>query len=437
MTFEPVQAALRAYTKPPDAPKTDRPPDDKQSRARRPPHIKHILVYDTETETKLGQRLTFGAFAIYKVAPRSYRLTCIQRGLIYADDLAARDPRGMRCLREYARRHKTDAGDPGLDSALSLQLLSREQFVRLLYRWAYPPLPDRIEQAKPKPGDKDAHRAWREKAARWRRHEAACIVGFNLPFDISRTAVAWGEGRRSWRGAFVFTLRQYRDRKSGKLKPDGFRPPIRVHHIDSTRARFRFAGTRGGNSFPGHFVDLRTLAFALTSEKHSLQSACEAFGVAGKQATDEHGHITADYIGYCLGDIDATARLYTACLHELAKHPINLPATAAASPASLSKAYRDAWGIPPLSDRSDIPDHVNAAPSLVRASRRMSDAQSSPSSGPISDPNTRPSVRSWTTGASWLPRRSRPWTQQRRRAGCCATSPSTPCCSRRRGASCR
>ena len=38
--------------------------------------------------------------------------------------------------------------------------------------------------------------------------------------------------------------------------------------------------------FRGHFLDMRTLAFALTNESHSLASACKAFGVEeGKGST--------------------------------------------------------------------------------------------------------------------------------------------------------
>jgi hypothetical protein len=32
--------------------------------------------------------------------------------------------------------------------------------------------------------------------------------------------------------------------------------------------------------FRGHLLDLRTIAFALTDKGHTLESACEAFGVS-------------------------------------------------------------------------------------------------------------------------------------------------------------
>ena len=51
-----------------------------------------------------------------------------------------------------------------------------------------------------------------------------------------------------------------------------------------------------GYKFRGHFLDLRTLAFALTDEGYTLESACDAFGVEhGKQSRrapwHNHGRI--------------------------------------------------------------------------------------------------------------------------------------------------
>ena len=51
--------------------------------------------------------------------------------------------------------------------------------------------------------------------------------------------------------------------------------------------------------FHGHFLDLRTLAFALTDRAYSLKSACDAFGVThGKQTASAHGRVTPAYIDY-------------------------------------------------------------------------------------------------------------------------------------------
>jgi hypothetical protein len=101
-----------------------------------------------------------------------------------------------------------------------------------------------------------------------------------------------------------------------------------------------------GYKFPGHFLDLRTIAFALTDEPYSLEGACEAFGVEhGKQRALRHGVISAEYVDYNRRDVLATSELAVKLIHELARHPIALPPTYAFSPASIGKGYLRAMGI--------------------------------------------------------------------------------------------
>lgn len=98
---------------------------------------------------------------------------------------------------------------------------------------------------------------------------------------------------------------------------------------------------------PG-FLDLRTLAFALTDRGHSLKSACDAFNVdQGKVHTDAHGRITADYIAYARQDVKATGYLLEALRADFDRHPIDIDPCKAYSPASLAKAYYRAMGITP------------------------------------------------------------------------------------------
>ena len=112
-----------------------------------------------------------------------------------------------------------------------------------------------------------------------------------------------------------------------------------------------------GYIFRGHFLDLRTLAFALTDKGYSLEAACEAFGVDhGKQKVTKHGEVTEDYIDYNRRDVLATSELAVKLLEEYDKHPITLQATKAYSPASIGKAYLRAMGIRPILERQpDFP----------------------------------------------------------------------------------
>ena len=106
---------------------------------------------------------------------------------------------------------------------------------------------------------------------------------------------------------FTLLLSSYLD-KTSQTQPDGYRPGISIKQIDSKRALKAFTGrketdpedripeeSRSGKPkkkyvFHGHFLDLRTLAFALTDRGYTLEQACEAFGVEhGKQHTVKAG----------------------------------------------------------------------------------------------------------------------------------------------------
>lgn len=112
-----------------------------------------------------------------------------------------------------------------------------------------------------------------------------------------------------------------------------------------------------GYKFRGHFLDLRTLAFALTDRSYSLESACEAFGIEhGKQGAAHHGEVTEEYIDYNRRDVLATSELAVKLLREYEKHGLSLQVTKTYSPASVGKAYLREMGIEPILKRQpDFP----------------------------------------------------------------------------------
>jgi hypothetical protein len=284
----------------------------------------HVLILDTETTTDTAQRLLFGCYQHCKW--KSGALVCLEEGLIYGDDLPRRDPKAFERLRDYVAQHESDSAG----SACSLKLLSRTEFV--------------------------AEKLWRVgyKAR-------ALIVGFNLPFDLSRIAVDAAPARGKFRGGFSLELW----RRPGRTKrglPHPYRPRLRIQHVDSKCSFMAFGSHKeidkidqrpaGGLPpdpayvFTGHFLDLRTLAFALTGEPHSLASACRAFGVKeGKDEAKGHGEITEAYIDYNRQDVRASAALLEALREEYDRHPIDLPATRAYSSASIAKAYFHKMGL--------------------------------------------------------------------------------------------
>jgi hypothetical protein len=278
-----------------------------------------MLVFDAETRVDATQKLTFGSYR-FIVAGQ-----CLEEGLLYGHHLPKAQ---LRVLEEYAAHHPAETVQGGVKE---LRLLTRREFLKLFYDLAY---------------------------------KARClVVGFNLPFDLSRLAFDFAPARGFFAGGFSLGLWSYTD-STGRERPNGFRPRIVVKHIDRGRALIAFTARnspdqvdlipegsvsgepKSGYRFPGHFLDLRTIAFALTDEAYSLEGACEAFGVEhGKQRAARHGVITADYIDYNRRDVLATSELAVKLIHELAQHPIALPPTHAFSPASIGKGYLRAMGI--------------------------------------------------------------------------------------------
>jgi len=318
-----------------------------QSRQRRSvdqgaaPLPDYLLVLDTETTTDAAQSLTFGSYRYFRLHWIGWRplLSCVEEGLFYADDLPARDPEGYWRLRTYAAKRdaSTEEGMPR-----RLRFLSRTEFVNtILFQEAF--------------------------------KKRSLIVGFNLPFDLSRLAVSWGAARGRFQGGISLALFTYE--AGGTWKESRFRPRIAIKQIDSKRALKGFTrpaalddidripvGEEGrrpheGYMFRGHFLDLRTLVFALTDRGHSLASACQVYGVeAAKLRIDRHGEITPQYIDYNRRDVEATAELFVRVMDDYAQHPISLQPTKAYSPASIGKAYLRAMGIEPVLQRQpDFP----------------------------------------------------------------------------------
>jgi hypothetical protein len=320
----PLTLAVRVYSEPEQSEKDfDRP--------RREWNLPNAMfVFDTETTTDHTQRLTFGSYR-FIVAGQ-----CLKEGIFYADDLPAKD---RRVLQRYVDTHSADVVPEGL---AELSLLSRAELVKEFYRDAY---------------------------------KARClVVGFNLPFDLSRIACDFTDARKRFAGGFSLGLWSYVD-KTGREQRHPRRPRLAIKHIDSKRSLKGFTdrsetddvdripeGSITGKPeddyiFRGHFLDLRTLAFALTDRGYSLEDACKAFGVKhGKQRVERHGIVTEQYIDYNRRDVLATSELAFKLLEEYEKHPIAsapnaLQPTKAYSPASIGKAYLRKMGIAPILER--------------------------------------------------------------------------------------
>jgi hypothetical protein len=311
----PLPIAVRVF---PDWPHEDSDFDRPDRKWRLPDSC---LVIDTETRADHVQRLTFGSYRFVRNGE------CLARNLFMADDLPPKDQLVLKRLVD--RAHELDGPRPGL--------LTTAQFLQKLFNLAY--------------------------------RGRCLLVAFNFPFDISRLGFNSTNARRRFTGGFSFDLWPYGDGRNR------FRPSICIKQIDSKRALKGFTrreepdeedmipdGSMTGRpeedyTFRGNFLDLRTLAFALTDRGHTLQSACEEFDVEhGKGTVKRHGVVTEEYIKYNLRDVLATSELAIKLLEEYERHPIKLQVTKAYSPASIGKSYLRAMSIPPiLEHQPDFP----------------------------------------------------------------------------------
>ena len=69
------------------------------------------------------------------------------------------------------------------------------------------------------------------------------VVGFNLPFDISRLGFDVTAARGMFSGGFSLGLWTYTD-KNGNQKRNGFRPRVTIKHVDSKRSLMGFTARK-------------------------------------------------------------------------------------------------------------------------------------------------------------------------------------------------
>src|SRR5262249_19325984 len=186
----------------------------------------------------------------------------------------------------------------------------------------------------------------------------ALIVGFNLPFDIAKIVIRWATARN---GGFSFTLSNL-DRKQVE---NHHRPRIRITPLNGVAERIELTAVRHKSEQRrwrrARFLDLHTLAFALTDESYSLSSAIGAFkSTPQKMEHEPTGRVTDEEVGYARQDVRATLGLLNAVKRENELHPINLRPDRAYSPASIGKAYLRGMGITePMQKFEDIPPKIH------------------------------------------------------------------------------
>ncbi len=310
---ESMPIAVRAYVRPFPSNNQGEKSEIKLQSRKKARTSDYSLIFDCETTTDATQKLRFGSYQFRK------RDEFIEEGLFFnADALGERE---VKILQNYAETH-------------GLKCRSAQEFVE----------------------DVLFYKAYERRAA---------IIGFNLPFDISRLAVKCGSARgKTMKGGFTFTLSENKRW-----------PHIQIKHLSShnsliqftkpprwveTRSERRKFGTRPPKR--GAFIDVNTLARALLSQSFNLGSLSDFLGTENrKAASDAHGaRLTRQYIDYCRNDVQATWECYQALLDRYSEHGLTrTEASKILSEASLGKAYFREMGIRPFREmQRDFPDDL-------------------------------------------------------------------------------
>ena len=280
-----------------------------------------ILIFDTETTIDARQDLTFGVYWLCELINGKY--ICSEEGMFYPDDI---DARQSKVLTKYVETRQARIEVKSFPPRLDLMLYPRWQFVERVF--------------------------W--KAIKDER----MIVGFNLPFDLSRLAVDWTTADN---GGWSLILSQRLSKQTEVWESNPYRPRVRVSAKDSKSAFISLTKSQKPEEWPqqSRFLDVHTLAFALFAESSSLNNLCRTLKVRGKLKHEPTGKITAEEIDYCRGDVQATAAALNALKQEFDEHALDLRPDRAHSPASIAKAYLRKMGIVAPKEKFNIPDRVS------------------------------------------------------------------------------
>lgn len=274
------------------------------TKARKPPNGSAAsdwsLTFDCETRIDAGQALRLGAYQFRNGDALK------EAGLFY-------DPEGVSAsevatLIHFAKREE-------------LHVRTRDEFVdEVIFRRAY--------------------------------QLRARIIGFNLPFDISRLAIAHGPARRGMYGGFTFTLSRQK-----------IFPHVRVKHLSRRCALIDFAApfrqrdSRGERNRSiqtpvrrGYFIDVNTLAASLLSQGFTLASLSRFLKVPHPKLEfdDFDAPVSDAMLTYAVRDVQTTWECYAALLERLEELGLpDLSPEQIYSEASIGKGYLRAMGIAP------------------------------------------------------------------------------------------
>ena len=297
-------------------------PADKKQKRRRSANAgddskwpEHALVFDTETRITADQSLTFGVYRCCALGHDDYIVT--EEGIFYADDLPTKD-------RKVLQTHMRTAVSDVASFPPRFPLYSRSEFMKRVF---WPAI----------------------------KYKGALVVGFNLPFDLARLALDWSRGEKD---EWSLTMSQYSDGAENRNYPR-----VTIQPIDSKKAFIKLAKPWKPKEWKdegtAHFVDLRTLAWALFNQSFSLRTLCKELNTEHQKLDHEPtGEVTPDEIEYARQDGRCTVDALNELKREFDLHPIGLKPHDAYSPASVAKSYLDQMGIIRPAEKFAAPDEI-------------------------------------------------------------------------------
>ncbi|MGH9515921.1 MAG: hypothetical protein ACRD3P_09625 [Terriglobales bacterium] len=299
---------LRAYAIPKTEKKKRKKNHSNKESAKWP---QFVLVFDTETRITADQSLTFGVYRLCQLVNRKYEV--VKEGIFYADDLPAKE---LRVLEMYVQTAIPDVSS----FPPEFPLLSRSEFMQQVF---WPAI----------------------------KRDGAMVCGFNLPFDLTRLALAWSKGEEN---EWSLTMSRYPDGAENKN-----RPHILIKPIDSKKAFIKLAKPWNPEEWKNNgialFLDLRTLAWSLLNKSFSLKRLCEKLKTEHQKIDHEPtGEVTREEIDYARQDGRCTVDVLNGLKQEFDKHPIDLRPNNAYSPASVAKSYLTSMGIIRPTEKFDI-----------------------------------------------------------------------------------
>jgi len=289
---------LRAYAVRPDQ-KKKRKSISKNQDGRKWPE--QALVFDTETRITADQSLTFGVYRLCELAGAEYRVT--QEGLFHADNLSAKD---RKVLEKYGLTAISDV--PSFPP--EFPLYDRSEFMRRVF---WPAI----------------------------KRRGALVCGLNLVFDLARPALCWNRGSHD---EWSLTMSQF---------PNGVenrnRPRILITPIDSKKAFIGLARPWNPKQWKdegkAHFLDLRTLGWALFNQPFSLRTLCKQLKTKHQKLDhDPTGEITPEEIEYARQDGRCTVDALNGLKQEFDNHPVGLKPITRTHPRASRRVIFKQWG---------------------------------------------------------------------------------------------